>query len=624
MRLGLRRLRDVPLFWKLLLPFLGLVVVIGLLGSFLTVRNLSTQAQATLDHDLLRESLDVRALVHDRELYLLESANFAANLQGVGESVRRHDRASIERLLRSVLALKSDLGLLAVIDPAGDGFSEFEGMPGTRPVLTEGGSWKGIPFVDRALRSTDGNMSPGVLQRGGEPMLVVAAPICISTTGCSPVGVALTGVRIDEILREARSRLDATNTIEFRSTGVAVYDEAGVELASAGPVVRGRAPNDVSRLTRRRAKVNGVETATLYAPYTLGGDPAGTIAVSRPTAAAFASARATGLRLALLVLLSMLGVIALGAALSRFMLAQVRPLVATNRALGRGDFRARAPVLGNDELGELAVGLNDMADQLQASHETLELRVRQRTEEVQRLLKERTQFFASVSHEFRTPLAVILGQVNMLRDAEYRKKNSPRSLETIQESSEQLLSLIDDLLAAARAEAGQLEVSMESVRLNDVVVGVQRTLEGLAHSGEHDLTIDVPEQLPAMHADPARLREILLNLVDNSVKYTPAGGLIELSARNGNGVISVSVSDNGPGIPKRLSKKIFQPFAQVPGTSTQRGQSSSGLGLALTKRLVEAQGGTISFESTKGAGTTFVFTLPLADEQPTRRGKGTA
>jgi signal transduction histidine kinase len=624
MRLIPRRLRDVPLFWKLLLPFLGLVVVIGLLGSFLTVRNLSTQAQATLDHDLLRESLEVRALVHDRELYLLESANFAANLQGVGESVRRRDGAGLERLLRSVLALKSDLGLLAVIDPAGDGFREFEGRPGSLPVLIGGRSWKGVPFVNRALRSTDGSMSPGILDRGGEPMLVVAAPICLSTTGCSPAGVALTGVRIDTILREARSRLDATNTIEFRGTGVAVYDEAGLELGSDGPVVRGRAPNDVSRLTRRRAKVNGVETATLYAPYTLGGDSAGTIAVSRPTAAAFASARATGLRLALLVLLSMLGVIALGAALSRFMLAQVRPLVATNRALGRGDFTARAPVLGDDELGELAVGLNDMAEQLQASHETLELRVRQRTEEVQRLLKERTQFFASVSHEFRTPLAVILGQVNMLRDADFRKRNSPRSLETIQESSEQLLSLIDDLLAAARAEAGQLDVRMESVRLTDVIAGVRRTLEGLAHSGEHDLTIDVPKQLAAVHADPARLREILLNLVDNSVKYTPAGGLIEVSATNGNGMISVSVRDNGPGIPKRLTKKIFQPFAQVPGTSTQRGQSSSGLGLALTKRLVEAQGGTVWFDSTKGAGTTFVFTLPLADEQPPTRGKGKA
>jgi signal transduction histidine kinase len=265
-----------------------------------------------------------------------------------------------------------------------------------------------------------------------------------------------------------------------------------------------------------------------------------------------------------------------------------------------------------------------MAEQLQASHETLELRVRQRTEEVQRLLKERTQFFASVSHEFRTPLAVILGQVNMLRDADFRKRNSPRSLETIQESSEQLLSLIDDLLAAARAEAGQLDVRMESVRLTDVIAGVRRTLEGLAHSGEHDLTIDVPKQLAAVHADPARLREILLNLVDNSVKYTPAGGLIEVSATNGNGMISVSVRDNGPGIPKRLTKKIFQPFAQVPGTSTQRGQSSSGLGLALTKRLVEAQGGTVWFDSTKGAGTTFVFTLPLADEQPPTRGKGKA
>src|SRR5439155_19570841 len=96
-----RRIHNVPLFWKLLVPFLVLVVVIGLLGSFLTVRNLSTQAAASLDHDLLSKSLEVRALVHDRELYLLESANFAANLQGVGEAMRRRDATGIPHLLPS-------------------------------------------------------------------------------------------------------------------------------------------------------------------------------------------------------------------------------------------------------------------------------------------------------------------------------------------------------------------------------------------------------------------------------------------------------------------------------------------------------------------------------------------
>ena len=234
---------------------------------------------------------------------------------------------------------------------------------------------------------------------------------------------------------------------------------------------------------------------------------------------------------------------------------------------------------------------------------------------MQRLLGERTHFFASVSHEFRTPLAVILGQVNMLRDPDFLKQNGPKSLETIQESSQQLLSMIDDLLAAARAEGAQLDVSLETVRLPEVVRGVRHTLDGLARSGDHDLVVDLPKDLPAVRADPVRLREVFLNLVDNSVKYTPAGGTVELSAERRNGAVEVSVRDTGPGIPKRLGRKLFEPFAQIAGTTTQRGQPSSGLGLALTRRLVEAQGGRIWFESKKGAGTTFTFTLRPAATQ---------
>src|SRR5688500_8017599 len=119
------RFRDLPLFAKLLVPFLTLMLFVGAFGVFLIVRDLGSRAQAALDQDLARRSLDARSLLRDRELYLLESVNFAANLEGVAPAVSGRDDATVARLLQSVLALKSDLNLVAVTDHSGVGVAEF-------------------------------------------------------------------------------------------------------------------------------------------------------------------------------------------------------------------------------------------------------------------------------------------------------------------------------------------------------------------------------------------------------------------------------------------------------------------------------------------------------------------
>jgi two-component system phosphate regulon sensor histidine kinase PhoR len=131
----------------------------------------------------------------------------------------------------------------------------------------------------------------------------------------------------------------------------------------------------------------------------------------------------------------------------------------------------------------------------------------------------------------------------------------------------------------------------------------------------------VPPDLPAVRADRQRLREVIVNLVDNAAKYTPEGGSVDLSAAARNGSVVVSVKDTGVGIPPESGEFIFEPFYRVRGTRAQQGQASSGLGLALAKRVVEAQGGTISFESKVGKGTTFTFTLELAKRRRKRKQK---
>jgi signal transduction histidine kinase len=319
----------------------------------------------------------------------------------------------------------------------------------------------------------------------------------------------------------------------------------------------------------------------------------------------------------LILFAAMIGIVAIGAGLSRFVLAQVRPLVETNRALGSGDLSARAPVLGDDELGELAAGVNQMADALQRSYETLEARVADRTAEVERLLRERTEFFTAVSHEFRTPLAVILGQAQMLGDPSFEKKAAwyKQASGVLADAASQLLDFVSDILEIAKTESGRIDLQLQDVRVDVLLREMRPTIERLAATGEVRATVRIPRKLPPVRADAARLRQIVLDVVDNAVKYTPPGGSVRVVAAHSGDTVDITVFDTGIGIPAAEADRVFEPFYRVPSATTQRGQPSSGLGLALVKGLVEAQGGSVTLDSTEGVGTTFTVTLPIADRR---------
>jgi len=579
------RVRDLRLFWKLLLPFLALIVIFGSLGAFLIVRDLSARAQDALDQDLARRSFEARSVAHDRELYLVESANFATNIQGMPSAIAARDAQQAQNLLGSVLALKGDVQLLVATDARGRGLVELRrSSAASKPVVAHGESWSRSPFIAELLKDKDGQRRAGFVQDHGRTMFVIAAPICPAAGTCrpAPAGAAIVGISTDQLIRDAAG---ASRLGDEARSGAAIYDATGRLLGTSG-LVTGQAPSlpRDRRLLRRRGHVKGADIVTLYVPFDVQGQRVGTLAV-------------------------MLGVIAVGTILSRSIMAQLRPLVVMNRALGMGDLSARTPVVSNDELGELATGVNQMAEQLEALYDSLELRVAQRTDEIERLLQDRTDFFASVSHDLRTPLAVIRSQAMMLRSHKFGDRSPMEVAETIVASSNQLLALINELLELSRAEAGRLDLDLEPVRLKDVVKDLRRTLDGLAQSGGLKISVSIPRDLPPVLADARRLREILLNLVDNAVKYTPSGGKVSVAATQTHDSVTVFVHDNGIGIPEEARAKIFEPFYRVRGNQPQRGQASTGLGLALTKRVVEAQGGEVSFESTPGAGSTFVFTL---------------
>jgi signal transduction histidine kinase/FixJ family two-component response regulator len=241
------------------------------------------------------------------------------------------------------------------------------------------------------------------------------------------------------------------------------------------------------------------------------------------------------------------------------------------------------------------------------------LRVARERETVQRLselARLKSTFLATVSHELRTPLAAVLTMADMLRrsgddgDGERRA----RLLSQILDQARQLGVLIDDLFDAARVEFGGLRVRCSAVDVSAVAARVAAAFA--AASGPLDVRME--PGLPAASADPARLQQVLTNLVGNAFKHSPAGAPVELAAQAEGDAVAVAVADAGPGIPPEFLPHLFEPFAQAEEAA--RRQEGLGLGLYITRGLVEAMGGSIEVESRLGEGTRFVVRLPRAAE----------
>jgi signal transduction histidine kinase len=600
-----RGFRDIKLFWKLLVPFVAMLLIIGITGAFLTVRYLSSRAETTLDDNLLQRSVSADSYVRDQELNLLEGERFAANLEGLPEAVAAHDQAAVARTLASAVALRKDLDVAAVTDTSGVGLVDYTQQRGVF-TASSGGNWSSVPAVQRVLAGvidTAGDKHTSLVQLAdGTRLFLVAGPVKTDRV----VGSVVVGIAAPTIASAAAGRAGG---------GVALYDAGGTLLGRSSDgttaVHLDQQVFDAGGPLRRRERVRGHSVATAYQPLVLRGVSVGTLAVSIPVGSAFASVSGAAYRIGLLFALAMLATVALGVALSRYILRSLDPLVATNRSLAAGDLSARAPVLGNDELGEVAEGINQMAAALQASHENLEARVtertaevEQRTAEIEQLLRERTAFFTAVSHDLRTPLAVILGEADLLDEPAGR---------IFREAGNQLLGFVNDILEIARAESGRLNIEPSEVRVPDVFRSIEPTLQALARTNGLHASVKIQRSLPSVLADELRLHQVLLNLVDNAVKYTPKGGRVELAAVSVNSHVELSVTDTGVGIPSDTGGRLFDPFYRVEGTVTQGGQPASGLGLAVVKRLVEAQGAAISYESTPGKGTTFRVSLPTVN-----------
>jgi signal transduction histidine kinase len=293
----------------------------------------------------------------------------------------------------------------------------------------------------------------------------------------------------------------------------------------------------------------------------------------------------------------------LGYFLSWSLIGPIQRIVTRLAGIASGDFSRHVEVPNRDELGDLGTRVNQMNNELQRVYGELESASRHKSE-----------FLSNMSHELRTPLNAILGFSQVLQKKLFGELNEKQLeyVEDILSSGNHLLSLINDVLDLSKVEAGQIELQVapfslrEAVERGVVMVRERASKNGVAVAAEIDPAVQV------VSGDERRIRQILFNLLSNAVKFTPAGGRVDVSASRVDGEVRLAVSDTGPGVPAEDVDRIFEEFQQTDvGAQHHEG---TGLGLALSKRLVELHGGRIWVESEVGVGSRFVFTLPVTRE----------
>jgi signal transduction histidine kinase len=238
----------------------------------------------------------------------------------------------------------------------------------------------------------------------------------------------------------------------------------------------------------------------------------------------------------------------------------------------------------------------------------------QRNAEVEEANRAKSRFLANMSHELRTPLNAIIGFADLMYDGRVGALSEDHRgyLADIRGSAHHLLHLINEVLDLARIESGRMMLDIKDIEPEEIAAQCVDAVRPLA--AENEISVSL-EALPVgiVLLDPARLRQVLLNYLSNAIKFTPASGSVKTRLRREGGELVIEVSDTGPGIAPGDQQRVFEEFEQL----SHRRQGGTGLGLAVTKRIVEAQGGSVGLRSAPGRGSTFIARLPVVDGSAT-------
>jgi signal transduction histidine kinase len=414
--------------------------------------------------------------------------------------------------------------------------------------------------------------------------------------------------------------------IDRNGTILSRYPDEGKwvgQLMPESPVLKAIVAQQGNGTTEARSE-DGIPRLFSLAPFGGAAKSANAyVIIGIPAAVAFAGANRILVRN--LVALALVAGLALAAAWvggNLFIVRQIQTLVQATKRVAAGELGVRTGLpQGQGELSQLAGAFDQMAESLERAHERRLLeedllrknyQLEQQNLAIQEANRLKTEFVSMVSHELRTPLTSIQGYAELLLEDKEIAGAERESLTIVRKNADRLLGLINDLLDLSRIEAGRLDLHRTSLDLARLIREVAGSLRPLIEAKRQQLRLDLGDALPAVWADADRVTQILTNLISNAHKYTLVEGSITVAAQRDDGFVRVDVSDTGIGLSPEDQAQIFTKFFRVHDRSRQA-SGGTGLGLVITRLLVELHGGRITLTSAPGQGSTFSFTLPARE-----------
>ena len=552
-------------------------------------------------NESLEQQAELAAVVFDRWL----DAQYQP-LRTIASYPPNHlnDKSALEENLEAALRNRTHWIDLRVLDASGKVVTTY---PPDAEVLAVGVADKLLGEVGRGVSDVETDWTRGE----GRYVLALAVPVegggaVIARIDGPALKEPLQGITLPE--RALVTLVDQRHRIIYRSQSP--ESALGLDLSNVHELL---AINDrKTAVVVVRSSLDGVERV-----YGLGrvGATGNVVMVGVPSAIFYASAwrQLTGYAVVglIVVFCTMTGALLIARSIAR----PVRLLNFAAAEFGSGNFSARAPAEGRDEISQLGKNFNAMAERLEKREA--------RFAELDRL---KSEFVSGVSHELRTPLTTIKALTRLLMRDGLDEAKRREYVETISVECDRQIDLVLNLLDLSRIEGGVLRVTHERMDVGELISSVVKSETRSAEKRNHELRVASPVEVAPVCGDPKALRRVLSNIIENAIKYTPDGGLIIVSAHGEEGHVAISVTDNGRGIPPENMPILFDKFHRgrpAPHSAAMRNATTDaefledadvsgvGLGLYLARNVMEQMGGRISVESEVGRGSTFTLHLPV-------------